>query len=157
MRMALHSGEVVAGDMGSPLKSNYTVVGQPVATAARLERANRLYGTQMLASGETVRRVGTEFVFRELDTVTIGSGVETLYELISKRGEVPPALAPILEGWPEALARARRRDFTGALAFFEAHAAVDPVSAAWAERVHGYIAHPPPEGWTGRGDLRGGG
>ncbi len=157
MRMALHSGEVVAGDMGSPLKSNYTVVGQPVATAARLERANRLYGTELLASGETVRRVGAEFVFRELDTVTMGSGVETLYQLVSRRGEVPPALVPILEGWPEALARARRREFTEALAFFEAHAAVDPVSAAWAERVRGYIAHPPPEGWTGRGDLRGGG
>ncbi len=114
-------------------------------------------GTELLASGETVRRVGTEFVFRELDTVTLGSGVETLYQLVSRRGEVPPALVPILEGWPEALARARRRDFTGALGFFEAHAAVDPVSAAWAERVRGYIAHPPPQGWTGRGDLRGGG
>jgi adenylate cyclase len=156
-RMALHSGEVVAGDLGSALKSNYTIVGQPVATAARLERANRLYGTELLASGETARRAGEEFVFRELDLVTLGGGVETLHELVSRRGEVPPALVPILEGWPNALARVRGRDFRGALSFFEAHAAVDPVSAAWAERVRGYIDRPPPQGWDGRGDLRGGG
>ena len=157
VRMALHSGEVVAGDMGSALKSNYTVVGQPVATAARLERANRLYGTELLASGETARRAGAEFIFRELDVVTLGGGVETLHQLVSRRGEEPPALVPILEGWPDALARVRRRDFVGALSFFQAHAGVDPVSASWAERVRGYIAHPPPEGWSGRGDLRGGG
>ncbi|HSP19835.1 MAG TPA: CHASE2 domain-containing protein, partial [Myxococcaceae bacterium] len=155
--MALHSGEVVAGDMGSALKSNYTVVGQPVATAGRLERANRLYGTELLASGETARRAGADFVFRELDAVTLGGGVETLHQLVAKKGEVPPALVPVLEGWPEALARVRRRDFTGALAFFEAHAAVDPVSASWAKRVQRYIAHPPPDDWAGRGDLRAGG
>jgi adenylate cyclase len=154
-RMALHSGQVVAGDMGSALKSNYTVVGRPVTTAARLERANRLYGTELLASGETARRAGGEFVFRELDVVTLGEGVETLHQLVSRRGEVPPVLVPILEGWPEALARVRRRDFAGALTFFASHAAVDPVSAAWAERVRGYIARPPPDGWDGRGDLRG--
>ena len=73
-RMALHSGEVVAGDMGSALKSNYTVLGEPVATAERLERANRLYGTDLLVSGETQRRAGEEFVFRELDVVTLGGG-----------------------------------------------------------------------------------
>jgi len=120
-----------------------------------LERANRLYGTELLASGETVRRAGSEFVFRELDAVTLGGGVETLHQLVSRRGEVPLGLAPILAGWPQALARVRERDFAGALSFFEAHAAADPVSAAWAERVRGYVARPPPEGWDGRGDLRG--
>jgi adenylate cyclase len=152
--MALHSGEVVAGDMGSALKSNYTVLGDPVATAERLERANRLYGTDLLVSGETQRRAGEEFVFRELDVVTLGAGPQTLYELIGRRGEVPAALVPILQGWPEALARVRRRDFAGALAFFEAHAAVDPVSARWAERARGYQVNPPPADWDGRGDLR---
>ena len=61
---------------------------------------------------------------------------------------------PVLEGWPKALARVRRRDFAGALAFFEEHAVVDPVSARWAERVRGYQAAPPPPDWDGRGDLR---
>jgi adenylate cyclase len=152
--MALHSGEVVAGDMGSALKSNYTVLGEPVGTAERLERANRIYGTNLLVSGETQRRAGEEFVFRELDVVTVGGGPQTLYELIGRRGEVPQALWPVLQGWPEALAQVRRRDFAGALAFFEAHAAGDPVSARWAERVRGYQAAPPPPDWDGRGDLR---
>jgi len=153
-RIALHSGEVVAGDMGSALKSNYTVLGEPVATAERLERANRLYGTDLLVSGETQRRAGEEFIFRELDVVTLGGGPQTLHQLVCRRGEVPPALVPVLQGWGEALARVRRRDFAGALAFFERHAAVDPVSARWAERVRSYQASPPPPDWDGRGDLR---
>jgi adenylate cyclase len=153
-RMALHTGEVVAGDMGSALKSNYTVLGEPVAIAGRLERANRLYGTDLLVSGETQRRAGEEFVFRELDVVTVGGGPQTLYELVCRRGEVSPALAPVLQGWAEALARVRRRDFAGALAFFQQHAMLDPVSARWAERVRGYQASPPPPEWDGRGDLR---
>jgi len=153
-RMALHSGEVVAGDMGSPLKSNYTVLGDPVATAERLERANRLYGTDLLVSAETQRRAGNEFTFRELDVVTVGGGPQTLYELVGRRSEVPPGLVPILQGWSEALAQVRRRDFRGALAYFAQHAAVDPVSARWAERVRGYMASPPPADWNGRGDLR---
>jgi adenylate cyclase len=153
-RMALHTGEVVAGDMGSALKSNYTVLGEPVSIAGRLERANRLYGTDLLVSGETQRRAGDEFVFRELDVVTVGGGPQTLYELVCRRGEVAPPLVPVLQGWAEALARVRRRDFAGALAFFQRHAGVDPVSARWAERVRGYQASPPPPDWDGRGDLR---
>jgi adenylate cyclase len=153
-RMALHTGEVVAGDMGSALKSNYTVLGEPVSIAARLERANRLYGTDLLVSGETQRRAGDEFVFRELDVVTVGGGSQTLYELVCRRGELAPPLVPVLQGWTEALARVRRRDFAGALAFFQQHAGVDPVSARWAERVRGYQASPPPLDWDGRGDLR---
>jgi adenylate cyclase len=153
-RMALHTGEVVAGDMGSALKSNYTVLGEPVAIAGRLERANRLYGTDLLVSGETQRRAGDEFVFREIDVVTVGGGPQTIYELVCRRGEVAPPLVPVLQGWTEALARVRRRDFARALAFFQQHAGVDAVSARWAERVRGYQASPPPPDWDGRGDLR---
>jgi adenylate cyclase len=153
-RLALHSGEVVAGDMGSALKSHYTVLGEPVATAERLERANQLYGTDLLVSGDTERRAGAEFVFRELDVVMLAGGPQTLYELVARRGEVPAALGPVLQDWSAALARVRRRDFAGALRFFEQHAALDPVSARWAQRVRGYIATPPPADWDGRGDLR---
>jgi adenylate cyclase len=156
-RMALHSGDVVAGDMGSAFKANYTVLGEPVGVAERLEGASRLYATALLASAETVRRAGDGFVFRELDVVNLGAGPQTLYELLGRKGEIPAALQTVLEGWPSALARVRMRDFAGALAFFEAHAATDPVSGRWAERVRGYLASPPPPDWDGRGDLRRGG
>jgi adenylate cyclase len=173
-RMALHSGEVVAGDMGSALKSNYTVLGDPVATAERLERANRLYGTDLLVSSETQRRAGDEFVFRELDVVTLGGGPQTLYQLLCRRGEVPHVLAPILQGWPEALARVRRRDFAGALAFFEQHAAVDGLGAlgragagvpglsaarglGWAEISPEPEPGPPSGAWALAGPARTGG
>ena len=153
-RLALHSGEVLAGDMGSALKSHYTVLGEPVGTAERLERANQLYGTDVLVSGETQRRAGADFVFRELDVVTLAAGPQTLYELISRKGEAPGPLLPVLRDWDAALARVRRRDFAGALSFFEQHAPVDPVSARWAARARDYIASPPPPDWDGRGDLR---
>ena len=78
----------------------------------------------------------------------------TLHELIGRPEEVPAVLLPVLAGWPQALAQVRRREFAPALAFFESHAEVDPVSARWAERVRGYVAAPPPADWDGRGDLR---
>ena len=150
-RMALHTGRVVAGDMGSTLKSNYTVLGEPVAVVGRLERANRLYGTSILASEDTVRRAGDEFVFRELDQVSLNGGDMTLHELIGRPEEVPAALLPVLAGWPQALAQVRRREFAPALAFFQSHADVDPVSLPAGPSASGGTSprHPRPTGTAG--------
>ena len=152
-RLALHTGEVVAGDIGSAHKSHYSVLGEAVSVCARLEAANRLYGTHVLASAETVRQAGSGFVFRVLESLPLGGAPEAVHELVSKRGEVPAALSEILAGWEAARARYLARDFQGALAWFERHAAADPPSAAYAERCRSFLARPPPPGWDGRGET----
>lgn len=151
-RLALHTGEVVAGDIGSAHKSHYSVLGEAVAFCARLEAANRLYGTRVLASAETVRQAGAGFVFRMLDALPLGGSPEAVHELLAKRGEVPPELREVLAGWDAARARYLARDFTGALAWFQRHAAADPPSAAYAERCRSFLVKPPPPGWDGRGE-----
>ena len=152
-RLALHTGEVVAADIGSAHKSHYSVLGETVSFCARLESANRDYGTHMLASAETVRRAGPSFVARALDSFEVGGGLQTVYELVAKKGEVPLALREVLAGWDAARARYLARDFQVALAFFKRFSAVDPPSAAYAERCQRFLDTPPPPAWDGRGEL----
>ncbi|HMK73319.1 MAG TPA: adenylate/guanylate cyclase domain-containing protein, partial [Myxococcaceae bacterium] len=148
-RLALHTGEVVAGDIGSAHKSHYSVLGEAVTVCARLEAANRLYGTRVLASAETARQAGAPFVFRMLDALPLGGTPEVVSELLARRGEVPAELREVVAGWDAARARYLARDFPGALAWFERHAAADPPSAAYAERCRSFLVKPPPPGWDG--------
>ncbi len=153
-RLALHTGEVVAGDIGSAHKSHYSVLGTAVTFCARLEAANRDYGTHMLATAETVKKAGPGFVVRCVDSLKADDGgLRSVYELVAKQGAVPPELREVLAGWDAARARYLARDFQGALAFFGRHARVDPPSAAYAERCRRFLSNPPPPAWDGRGEL----
>ena len=82
-RFGLHTGEVVAGNIGSSHRMNYTVLGATANLAARLEGLNKEYGTEILASEAVVTLTGDRFKFRFVDTVR-PKGFETLirvYEL----------------------------------------------------------------------------
>jgi adenylate cyclase len=153
-RLGLNTGEVVAADIGSAHKSHYSVLGDTVRISARLEAANRDYGTTMLASAETVRQAGAGFVGRTLDALDLGHGVQPVHELVAKKGEVPAALREVMAGWETARARYLARDFQGALAWFQRFAAVDPPSARYAERCRRFLLNPPPPAWDGRGESK---
>ena len=151
-RLALHTGEVVAGDIGSAHKSHYSILGDAVVFCARLEAANRPYGARVLASVQTVRQAGPGFVFRALDALQ-GTGPEPVHELVAKKGEVPAQLREVLAGWDAARARYLARDFQGALAWFQRFTEVDPPSAVYAERCRTFLVKPPPPAWDGRGEA----
>jgi adenylate cyclase len=153
-RLGLHTGEVVAADIGSAHKSHYSVLGQAVSVAARLETANARYGTHMLASAETVRQAGAGFVARTVDALDLGPGLESVHELVAKKGEVPLAMREVLAGWEAARARYLVRDFQGALVWFQRFSGVDPVSATYAERCQRFLVNPPPPAWDGRGEAK---
>jgi adenylate cyclase len=151
-RLGLHTGEVVAADIGSAHKSHYSVLGDTVSMCARLESANRRYGTHMLASAETVRQAGTGFIFRTLDSVDLGGGAQTVHELVAEKGDVPASLREVLAGWEAARMRYLARDFTGALTFFQRFSSADRPSETYAEWCRRFLVHPPPPAWNGQGE-----
>jgi adenylate cyclase len=85
IRIGLHSGPVIAGNVGSGRRFNYTVMGDTVNLAARLQEANRNYGTEIVLGQATRRRLVNTFLIRELDLVQFRGRAqpETIYELLS--------------------------------------------------------------------------
>jgi adenylate cyclase len=163
-RAGVNTGAVLVGDMGSQVKSAYTVLGEAVNLAARLEREGRAYGTLLLVGEETARQAGEAYLFREVDRVRAGERAEPLrvLELLGRReGAAPEGLQAWLAEWERALGAYHMRDFRGAMARFEAcrtsgPGGEDSASALYLRRCEALLAAPPEEGWDGVFSARAG-
>ncbi|HTP84004.1 MAG TPA: adenylate/guanylate cyclase domain-containing protein [Alphaproteobacteria bacterium] len=148
-RIGLNSGDALVGNIGSRRRFNYTVMGDSVNLASRLEGANKFFGTSIIAAESTARQAGATILWRELDQIRV-KGRETPVKILEPLGtaEAPDmGRTAAAMDYAEGLACWRARDFAGAVQYFERSADRDPPSARFLERARHCAAAPPGPAW----------
>ena len=153
-RAGLSSGSAVVGNMGSSHKFNYTVMGDMVNLAARLEGANKPYGTYLMISETTLSKLGDEFICRELDLLAVKGKNKPVrvFEVIDRADEIDQRTSELVERFGKALAIYREHEFSTALIEFNRVLEFDPgdgPAALYVDRCKHFIAEPPNSDWDG--------
>ena len=158
-RLGLNTGDMVVGFMGTPSKMDYTIMGNAVNLAARLEGVNKQYDTHgILISEYTHSQIGDEFVTRPLSRVTVvGIPVPLrLYELLGFKTEATAEMLEMLSMWENSMKAFESRNFKEAKSIFSAIYGKDPEDSTaklYISRCEKYIISPPPPDWDGVDNL----
>ncbi len=154
VRMGLNSGPMVVGNMGSKQRMDYTIMGDAVNLAARLEGANKFYSSGVMISGSTYEKAKNDIEARLLDVIRVVGKKEPvpIYQLMGHKGKITPQQEELRRHYQDGLEQYRKRDYRAAIERFEAALRVIPddgPALTYVERCKEYLASPPPAAWDG--------
>lgn len=157
-RIGINTGDMIVGNMGTPNKMDYTIMGNSVNLAARLEGVNKQYKTEgILISEHTRNKIGDEFFIRKLDRVRV-VGVKTplrIYELIKLRSETSSQELKSMTVWNKAIDLYEEKKFSEAKDLFysiRTDTTRENVISTFIRRCDDYVKHIQKD-WDGVFDL----
>jgi len=161
MRIGINTGRITTGNMGSTIRKNYTMMGDAVNLAARLESAAKQYGVYTMISENTYRMVEDQFIGRQLDKIMVVGKSEpvTVFELLERKTDQASPFAELLDLYGRGLNYFYSREWTNAISILEAADKLEPgkeytphgltPSRKIIEYCQMYMANPPEPEWNG--------
>lgn len=154
VRLALATGDTLIGTIGSATTKSFTVIGDTVNLASRLEGVNKVYGTDLIINEDCFRLAELEIEAREIDLLTVYGKTEPvrIYELLGKQGQIDPTLDELRHAFAPALQHYRDQNWVEAEKAFQKCLKIkshDGPTLEFLSRLATFARTPPPKNWNG--------